>query len=220
MKIFKNFRIIGIASLLSTGAIMGAITAPCSVAQGAASAGATAFGSVNIAKITAGYTKKEALDSQIRDLNERLSARIKVQADSGMLSRDQQQRYSTLLALAAPTDKDRAEITALKASSAQDAQELAALQQKQNPSDAEKARLGILTAAQQTGRQALSEVNDQYTEQLKSVAEKISTQFNDTVRAAVAAVAHEKGLALVFTSDVAIYSANDITDDVLKHLNK
>ena len=33
-------------------------------------------------------------------------------------------------------------------------------------------------------------------------------------------VAKQKGLAVVFDAQVAIYTANDITDDVVKRLNK
>ena len=32
--------------------------------------------------------------------------------------------------------------------------------------------------------------------------------------------AKDRGLTMVFSSEVALYSANDITDDVLKKLNK
>ena len=40
------------------------------------------------------------------------------------------------------------------------------------------------------------------------------------MKEAIAAVAQQRGLAVVFDSKLALYTANDVTDDVLKRLNK
>jgi Skp family chaperone for outer membrane proteins len=219
MKITRNNRRAGFLALILAGCLAGAIAAPCRAA-GAAPGAAGPIGSINLDKILAGYTKKAALDGQIQDLNDKLTARFKEVSASDMLTRDQQQKYVALLDKASQSDADKAAITALKAQSKKDADELVALQQKQNPTHADKARLDTLTNQQQAARQSLQEIGEQYSEQIKAAQDKMSTQLTDTVSAAVAAVAKDKGLSAVFTSQIAIYTSNDITDDVLKKLNK
>jgi Skp family chaperone for outer membrane proteins len=191
--------------------------APQAYAQAAA---VSAFGSVDLGKVQAGYSKRGDLEKGIADINNRLSQQFKVQSASDMLPADKQKQLGVLLSKPNPTDPDRAQIAALQAQSSHDAADLADLQQKQNPTDTEKARLNLLTAQQQAAHAALQQINQDYTDQFNEAKDKISVQYTDAVRAAIAAVAKDRGLAVVFDSSVAIYSTNDITDDVIKRLNK
>jgi len=77
-----------------------------------------------------------------------------------------------------------------------------------------------LTKERQSNKAAIDQLKADYTDQLRAQQDKVSTQFTDIVRQAIAAVAKEKSLGVVFDSTVAIWTANDITDDVLKRLNK
>lgn len=186
----------------------------------AAPAGSLQIGSVDLQKVSDGYTKKGSLDQQLQDMNQRLLARFQQQTNSAMLSKDQQTRLQTLLAKPGPSDAEKAEIAALQAQSTKDSQELATLQQKKDLTDADKARLTALTQQQQGGQQVLQEVSDSYTKQLDAEKLRLNAQLTEAVRAAIIAVAKDRKLDAVFTSEVAIFTTNDITDDVLKRLNK
>jgi Skp family chaperone for outer membrane proteins len=198
-----------------------AVGIPHNVASADPAVPATAqIGSVDLQKIQNGYAKRDDLLKQINDINAQLSDRLKRQSASDMLSADQQSQLGALLAKPQPTDADTAAIAQLENQSSHDTQEMATLQQKADLTDADKLRLNVLMAEHQAGQQALQTTSDSYTDELKEEGDKIQGQFDDKVRAAIAAVAKERGLAVVFDAQLALYTANDITDDVLARLNK
>lgn len=203
-----------IAVTLAGSAVLGG--ARCARAADAA----PAFGSVDQQKIQAGYNKRADLERSIQDINVRLSNQLKLISSSDMLSGAQQQELQTLLSKPDQSDADKARITALQAQSNKDAAELRALQQKADPNADDKARLSALTAQQQASHQALQALSESYNEQFKTEADKVTAQFTDSVKHAIAAVAKDKGLSIVFDSTVAVYTANDISDEVIKRLNK
>jgi len=94
------------------------------------------------------------------------------------------------------------------------------LQQKKEPTPADTASLTSLTNAYQTGQTVLQGIGEGYQSQLKKLSDDDTTQFTKLLKDAIAAVAQQKNLSAVFTSDVAIYTANDITEDVVKRVNK
>jgi Skp family chaperone for outer membrane proteins len=177
-------------------------------------------GSVDLSKLLAGYKKKADLDAQIQALSQKLDAQFKQQVGSDMLTKDEQTKLTALLSEANPSSPDQAQITALQQESASAAQALAALQQKANPSAADQAQLTALTQQHQAGQQALQDVADAYKAQVQAEQDTLSAQLSATVKTAITAVAQQHGLALVFDSQFAIYCSNDITDEVLKQLNK
>lgn len=193
-------------------------TLPAQAAPTAAAVGGQ-FGGVDLGRILAGYNKKADLDGQIKALNDKLQAQFAAQQNSPLLTRDQITRLGTLVSKTPRTDAETAEMTSLQQQSAAAAQELTTLQQKVTPTDADKTRLTALTTQLQGGQQALQEISASYTAQVQAEQDRLSARLSDQVKAAIAAVAQQRGLAAVFNSQYAVYTANDITDDVLKRLN-
>lgn len=183
-------------------------------------AGMPVFGSVDINKIQGQSARKARYDAELHTLADRLDTAFKLQAASVMLSKAEQTELGTLLGKPNPSDPDRAHITALQTQATNAAHELADLQQKKDPSPADTSRMTTLTTQYETGKAALQEIGDQYQAQLKTLSDKDNTEFTVSVREAIASVAQQKGLSVVFTSDIAVYTANDITDDVVKRINK
>ena len=212
----KIFSAAGLAlSLLGLPALThSALAAP------SAATGPMVFGSVDLDKIIAGYGKKATYDQQVQDLNAKLDAQFKQQVNYDMLTKAQQTQLTALLSKPGATSQDQAAITALQAQSTRDAQELATLQQKPGPNADDQARLTALTQQHQAGQQALKDVADGYSAQVTARQQQLSTELSNTVREAIVAIAKERGMSMVFTAQVAIYSSNDITEDVLKRLNK
>lgn len=186
----------------------------------AAPAGMPTFGSVDIQKLQTQSSKKAKYDTDLKALADRLDTAFKQQAASIMLSKPDQTELGGLLSKASPTDADRTRIAVLQAQASKTAQELADLQQAKAPTPADTARLAALTTQYQAGQAALQEIGDGYQAQLKKLSDQDNTEFTQSVKEAISAVAQQKGLSVVFTSDIAVYTANDITDDVVKKLNK
>ena len=208
-----------IFSLLSVTLALSTLTFSPLVAAPAAPGGLT-FGSVDLGKLVAGYTKGQTPDQQLQSITQQYETLIKTQANSPMLSKADQTTLGVLLLKSPRTSADDAQITALQTQSTSASQELTALQQKASPTPADKDRLTALTAQQQAGEQALEDAAADYKARLQSQQDTLSAAFSETLRTAIAAVARQKGLSVVFNSQVAVYSANDITPDVVKQLNK
>jgi Skp family chaperone for outer membrane proteins len=181
---------------------------------------APVYGSVDLQKVQDASTKYADDQHKMQDMSNALETELKTQAASDMLSLTDQRQLGTLLAIATPTDDQKSQIAALQSKSAADEAELTTLQQKQAPTDADKARLNDLTAEQQAGQDALKQVQDDYQGQLQAEDGKLRNDLVDAIRQAVAAVAKEKGLTVVFDSNVAVYTPNDITADVIAKINK
>lgn len=182
----------------------------------------TIFGSVDVNKIQAGYSKLSDMQSKIKNLNDDFSRRLKIQAGYDMLTLDQQQQLEALLGKTTRTDDENAKVNALENESSHDSQELATLQQKPQAqlTDEDKARMTALTSEHQAGQQALQEINDEYQDQFNAQRDKVTGDFADQIRTVIGQIAKEKGISVVFDSSVAIYTTNDITDEVLARLNK
>lgn len=208
-------------TLMTLGAVALAL-APSLVARPAqaAPAGMPTFGSVDIQKLQTQSAKKAKYDADLHALADRLDTAFKQQAASIMLTKAEQTELGGLLSKAKPTDQDRTRTAVLQAQGSKTAQELSDLQQAKAPTPTETARLATLTSQYQAGQAALQEIGDGYQTQLKKLSDQDNTEFTQSVKEAIAAVAQQKGLSVVFTSDIAVYTTNDITEDVVKRINK
>ena len=186
----------------------------------AAPAGTLVIGSVDITRLQTGSTRKARYDTELRTLADKLDTTFKLQAQNLMLSLADQNELGTLLNAPRPTDTDRARVTALETKAAANAQRLVDLQQKKDPTPADTAQLGTLSDMNATGQKIVQDVGAGYQAQLKKLSDDDNTAFTAAVKEAINAVARERGLTVVFTSDVAVYTSNDITDDVVKRINK
>lgn len=186
----------------------------------ASAANMPVFGSVDIGKLQTQSTKKKKYDDDLHALADRLDTAFKLQAASLMLNKADQTQLGALLSKANPNDADRTQIAALQAQSSKAAQQLQDLQQKKDPTPSDTATLDTLTSQYKAGKDALQEIGDGYQAQLKTLSDKDNTEFTQAVREAIAAVAKQQGLSVVFTSDIAVYTTNDITDEVVKRINK
>lgn len=146
MKINGTHTLRGLFSVAGLSlALLGLPSLSHTAAAAPAQSGAMVFGSVDVNRLLAGYSKKQVFDQQVQDLNNKLDAQFKQQVNYDMLTKDQQTMLTTTLSKPNPSSQDQAAITALQQQSDKDAQELAALQQKQNPTAADQTRLQTLT---------------------------------------------------------------------------
>ncbi len=214
----KSLRTISIA-LAALALLAGSAVGPLP-ARAADAPAAMSFGSVDLQRLLSGYTKKAAYDQQLSQLQQQLAGFFQQQQNYPMLSDTDQRQLGTLLATAAPTAAQTAQLNTLEAKSTQAQQQLTTLQSEQNPSQADKDQMAQLVQLQKDGVAALQDEQSVYQTQVQQRSDQLSQQLSADVKTAVTAVARQRGLAVVFDSQVAIYTANDITDDVLKTLNK
>jgi len=209
----RSFMIFGAAALT---------LAPSVLARSAQAApsGLPTFGSVDIQKLQTQSSKKARYDTELKALADRLDTAFKQQAASIMLTKAEQAELGGLLSKVNPTESDRTRAAVLQTQSNKAAQELTDLQQAKTPTPADTSRIAALTSQYEAGKAALQGIGDGYQAQLKKLSDQDNTDFTQSVREAIAAVAQQRGLSVVFTSDIAVYTTNDITEDVVKRINK
>jgi len=186
----------------------------------APAAGTLVIGSVDISRLQAGSTRKAKYDNDLHALADRLDAAFKVQATNLMLDLGDQAELGTLLSSPRPSEADRAKITALETKATANSQRLIDLQQKKDPTPSDTAQLGQLNDMNAAGQKIVTDIGAGYQARLKKLNDDDTAAFTQAVKDAITATAQQRGLTVVFTSDVAVYTTNDITDDVIKRINK
>jgi Skp family chaperone for outer membrane proteins len=86
--------------------------------------------------------------------------------------------------------------------------------------DTEKKELERLSNLQNEGITLLNEIGAELERRIKEKGDSFEDQLEKAVKEAVKKVAQEKNLAMVFNSNIVIYASTDITDDVVKILQK
>lgn len=213
----------GIPTVLALGLLISVFAA--GPAFGADPEAAPAFGTVDVEKAFDDYDKKKQLDEELRALADGLKLKLELRNESKLLTAAEFDQLAELKAKATPGEADKKKIDELLATARQREQELQTLQQKQDTSTAEKARLKELTEQATKAEITLREDAAKYQNEVANRQIELSRQVMEDIEAAVAEIAKAKGLTLVFNKSVGepgliIYSSLDITDEVLKKLNK
>jgi Skp family chaperone for outer membrane proteins len=183
----------------------------------------TLFATVDIQKISDGYKEKIDLETKFRDMQTQWEAKLSRRDNMPLLSEDEQKQLDAIYAKGAGmSDADKATAKTLtdKAKSLND--ELVALRQKKDAdlTPADKTRLTQLEGMISAASEQLNSMKDQMNTALHQFDTDNSDLLAKNIRAAVAKVAQQKGISIVFNSQVALYAGTDITQPVLDALNK
>lgn len=193
-----------------------------SLAQKNGSASAPVFGSVDLQKCLQESKGRQQGEDQLRAFQQGLQSALQRLAGSSSRFLDEAEirEMAALYEKENATDGDKKRIQALEAKGDVSSAEVAKLQQVPTPNDAEKKRFDELNTINQKGESVIQGLKDTYTARLNARREELLVQVTDKVREAVGKIAKDKGLTVVFDAQVALYTANDITPDVIKQLNK
>ena len=172
-----------------------------------------------MSKVIANYSKRASADAAFQQAQQQFQDVFKTQTANSMLDAADQQKLGSLLLLGdSATQDQKQQIADLETQASTASNSLAALQQKQDASDADKIQLQQLTQQQQAGQQALQDIADSYRQQLDQKNQQLSADIAADIKVAVAAVAKQQGISVVFDSTVAIYTSTDLTQAVITKL--
>jgi Skp family chaperone for outer membrane proteins len=118
------------------------------------------------------------------------------------------------------TDAEKKRLVVLQEQADKSSGTLKRLQETPTLTVPQKTDLERLAQLQQDGVQLLQSIGDEYTKRIEEQGRGLEDRLDKAVRAAVKKIAEEKKIALVFPSNVVVYSASDITEDVVKELQK
>jgi len=183
------------------------------------------FACVDVQKVMSGYNKGKEIDDQFRTLVQNLQTKLKLRQANKLLTDEEFKQLADLKVLDKPTADDQKKIESLTATSNQREQEFTTLQQKPNATDAEKAKLKEYQDRIDKANAALASDQEKYQADLTKQDADNQRQNTEAIETAVSAVAKDKGIAMVFTKTIGpypivMYASTDISEDVIKKLNK
>lgn len=178
------------------------------------------FGMVDLKRVVDEYEQRKVLESQLQQMSDQMRAKLQWRANNLLLEEAEIAEYENLASLSNPTEQQKQRMQQIEQKSQQLNQELSQLRQKNPPSEQEVQRINQLTAIENRNKEVLRQQQDQFERQLSARRDEMINQLLQDIRKAVAAIAQEKGLAVVFDSTQVLFASNDITNDVIKRLNK
>ncbi len=183
-----------------------------------------AYATVDFNKIQTDYKAKSAAEAEIRAMQDKLDQALARRDSMPFLTEDEQQELDKLTDKdpTQRTDAEKKRIQELTDKGTQMSNEVKALQQKSDKdlTDADKKRIRDAEQTFVNAQKVFAKMKEDRDSKLKEFATTQSEQLMKSVRAAIARVAEQKGIAIVFNSEVAPYAGIDITSSVLSELNK
>lgn len=184
------------------------------------------FGTIDLEKAFDSYDKKVQLENDLAGEVAKVQKSFDLHKNNYLLTDDDFNQLSALATKDKPSDDEQKKIDALKATEKQLELEFTALQQKTAPTDTDKTRFNELNGRAEKVKTTLTDEikkkEDEFNKKRVSLSQEIMTDVNTVV----STVAKEKNLSMVFNKSavgdqtLVIYSNNDITDEVIKRLNK
>jgi Skp family chaperone for outer membrane proteins len=217
-------RLHGIVAISVLGVFAVALAGGMAFAADAKATGPV-FAVVDVEKAFDGSEKKQTLEKELAAYLKGIEDWFQLRSTNKLLTPEEFTQLTELRNKPKQEEADKKKIDEFLALSKQREQEFQTLQQKQGATDAEKARLKELQ--DQITKTDASMQEEEKKRQVEWTNKKIelSKQVMADVEAAVADVAKEKGLTMVFNKAIGepglvVYANIEITDEVLKKVNK
>ena len=181
------------------------------------------YGIVDFERLQNDYKKKATLESDLQALRSKLERRLGRRDTMPFLTEDEQKELDKLYDKDATqrTDPEKKRITELEQKSEATNKEISALRQKpeKDLTDADRARIKTVDEQWQKAQQTFAGLKEQADNELRQFITANTATLKKDVNEAVKKIAEQRGLAIVFNSEVAPYASVDITTQVLSELN-
>lgn len=180
------------------------------------------FGSVNLQRVV-GESKGNKTDAEaFKTYAEALNKVLGQLADGGarFLSDAEIRELAALYQKPTLTQAEKTRMSDLEDKGAAAGARKKKLENTPNPSDADKKTYADLSASEEKGIQAIKSIQADFQKQLEGKDDEMAKKLEGDVRTAVAKVAKERGITVVFSNTTVVYAATDVTDDVIKAMNK
>lgn len=206
-------RIRGILAIAMLGVLAAALGGGAACAQ-------STFGTVDVEKAFNESPLKLELEQNLEAEVKQVTQWLQLRSANKLLTDEEFKQLFDLSTKADATEADKSKVQELQALSKQREGTLQTLEHQTSVTDDEQKQLNELRERAKSSQTAIEAELKTKDEELGNKRVDLSKQVMEEVEAAVAAVAKEKKLTLVFSKQYVIYSGADITDDVLKRLNK
>jgi len=177
-------------------------------------------GTVDMAKVfnDSDYAKKQT--DSLRTMGQARQGVLEFIRQNEHLKPEDATKFHDLSIKADPTANDKADIERIKKDAITVEMRFSTLSTKDKPTQAEVTELEDLNRRKEAVEAMLGKWGQDFSTELQTKQEGLRNDTLEKVKDAVAQVAKQQGYTMVFVQDVAPYSANDLTPDALKVMNK
>ncbi|NUL81248.1 MAG: OmpH family outer membrane protein [Armatimonadetes bacterium] len=184
------------------------------------SASAQGFGVVDMAKVVNESSVAKKRLGELQELERKYNSVLQQMEQNILMTPDERKTYYETAMLPAPNDAQKKAMSDIMNSAKTRGDALTVLQNTATPSPEQTVRLNELTALATQGREQLRVLAEQLNQQLQGELQKGQDEVMTQVKAAIAAIAKERKLSVVFNSTGVVYADNDITDLVIQRVSK
>ena len=177
------------------------------------------IGVVDVQKVFTEYKLTKTSNTEIETMVQNFKTELDVRKDNKLLTDAQLKELIALKEKPNPTDADKQQIAQLEGTSKQLDEEMTSLIQKPDATDQDRARLKQLRDLSNQNEAAGNSLADDYNQQVDKRKSDLSDKITADIKAAIAKVAQQKGMATVVDKIAVLYGGVDITEDVVKVLN-
>jgi Skp family chaperone for outer membrane proteins len=180
------------------------------------------FGTVDFKKLSTDYKQKDQVEGTLKKMQAQFLARLSRRDNMPLLTEEEQKQLDSLYEKDNPTDADKAKIKEIEDKAKAASDEIQKLSQKKDTelTDAEKKRLQDTGQKIKDAQAKFATLKEDLSQQFDRFGTAQQDDLMKNIKAAIAKVAEQKGLSIVFSSDVALYAGTDITPQVVTELNK
>jgi Skp family chaperone for outer membrane proteins len=195
-------------------------SSPVPAPPAAPAAGNFALGFVDLVRIGKEYEGTKNSQAELDGFQQSLRKQLDDRETTRFLDEKERAAVDAIRAAAAPTEEQKKQLNDYLATSKSREAQLRALQQNPNKTEQEKADADRLSKLSAKTDEDMDAMGEKLEGQLQTKADEISKKLTDTVTVAIEAVAKEKGYMAVVDKKAMLYGGTDVTEDVLKQLNK
>ncbi len=194
-------------------------------ASGTPDKGALVMGVVDITKIEKSYKEKATVESDLKVMQNKLDGALQRRNDLPFLSEAEHQELDKLFekqAASPLTDPEKKKVDEFTSRGNQLAGEVQALKQKDQKDLTEPDKKRLKDAEEQwtKAQDSFAAKKLDRDNQLKQFISEKSELLDAKVKVAVSKIAEQKGITIVFNSQLVLYAGTDITKPVIDELNK
>jgi Skp family chaperone for outer membrane proteins len=208
----SHIGILGLALLIGAGAL--------AVRAGENQPAAPSVAVVDMNRVFQASDAPKQLAQQAAEIEGAATKKIQEIAAGAFLEQKEGQEYLQLLSKAMPQPADAARIKELRELSEARNKRLQELATKTPLDNMEKKELGELNARKRNMEIILPRLQEDLQADVAARIEGVRRELFAQLRGVVGQVAKDKGVTQVFSSDVLVYSTNDLTPQVVQKVKK
>lgn len=178
------------------------------------------FGVVDMNKAITSSNIGTANTTRLRNAVQKREAFLTFVSTNPVITSDQIRQLKVIELKDAPTQQERTTADGIKQAVQSDQKEFDRLNQKAEPTEADRQRLGEFNRRRNETQRSLGELSTEFQSDIGNIQNQVRTAEREKAEAALGKVGSDGGYTVIFEKQVAPYGSNDVTEAVKNALNE